>query len=288
MVLFVVAVCAALAASPASAYIINLTTNTPVFYDGFESQPSNLVSHANYPDAMNALPVAAQYGGWWSTLNLGDPARYHQVQVTDYESGTFFAPGAYEGDNYLRLRRVSPDSYVQACQNFATTSFATGDIFHWEQMVYLAKGTTNTSNEFFVRFNTVLLPGDDPTNTYPPALISIKSHGGSVQYDVNDAAKVTGMTVAYNTWQKWEVDYVVGSDKFTLTLDGVVKADLGINKVAYQNQALSFVAMRSGPNVTDSIAYIDETFTIPEPSTFALLGMGLIGLLCYAWRKRKI
>ena len=35
--------------------------------------------------------------------------------------------------------------------------------------------------------------------------------------------------------------------------------------------------------------YTDVVFamTTPEPSTFALLASGLIGLLCYAWRKRK-
>jgi hypothetical protein len=27
--------------------------------------------------------------------------------------------------------------------------------------------------------------------------------------------------------------------------------------------------------------------TIPEPGTLALLTAGLLGLLCYAWRKRK-
>ncbi|MCG2685700.1 MAG: PEP-CTERM sorting domain-containing protein [Planctomycetales bacterium] len=26
---------------------------------------------------------------------------------------------------------------------------------------------------------------------------------------------------------------------------------------------------------------------IPEPSTLALLAAGLLGLLCYAWRKRR-
>jgi hypothetical protein len=29
-----------------------------------------------------------------------------------------------------------------------------------------------------------------------------------------------------------------------------------------------------------------ETVTVPEPSTLVLLGAGLLGLLCYAWRKR--
>ena len=34
-------------------------------------------------------------------------------------------------------------------------------------------------------------------------------------------------------------------------------------------------------------SYFDEPFTVPEPSTLALFATGLIGLLAYAWRKRK-
>ena len=34
-------------------------------------------------------------------------------------------------------------------------------------------------------------------------------------------------------------------------------------------------------------AYVKLNAPIPEPGTLTLLVTGLIGLLCYAWRKRK-
>jgi hypothetical protein len=42
----------------------------------------------------------------------------------------------------------------------------------------------------------------------------------------------------------------------------------------------------SGSNTRRSTIIALETFTIPEPGTFALLGMGAVGLLAYAWRRR--
>lgn len=77
-----------LAASPASAYIINLTTNTPVFYDNFENQPADKISHAAYPNDMDAFPVSpVLYGGWWTDLNAANNVA-RQKQVTDYNIDT--------------------------------------------------------------------------------------------------------------------------------------------------------------------------------------------------------
>ncbi|MCG2684459.1 MAG: PEP-CTERM sorting domain-containing protein [Planctomycetales bacterium] len=46
----------------------------------------------------------------------------------------------------------------------------------------------------------------------------------------------------------------------------------------------------SGPNGPTQVLADNVTVSytpIPEPSTLALLAAGLVGLLCYAWRKRK-
>jgi hypothetical protein len=47
------------------------------------------------------------------------------------------------------------------------------------------------------------------------------------------------------------------------------------------------VFLRSTPGSLVTVSFIDQSFSVPEPGSFALLGMGCAGLLGIAWRRRR-
>ncbi len=71
-----------------------------------------------------------------------------------------------------------------------------------------------------------------------------------------------------------DVDYFNGALYVSAETAGIQKYDLATSTWS------TFVTAASGVKFT-------STVMIPEPGTLALLATGLIGLLCYAWRKRK-
>jgi len=79
-------------------------------------------------------------------------------------------------------------------------------------------------------------------------------------------------------------DATAGATAFTSVATGIAA---GIPLVSGQYQATGF-SLRMFNN-SNGTAYQDNfsVSQIPEPSTLALLAAGLVGLLCYAWRKRR-
>jgi hypothetical protein len=255
-----------LASASASATVINQTTHTLLFDDGgFESQPDGQTSHIAYRDDRGGLDAASPVHGSVGTWSLTDPL-FDSIQVTDYVSSPF--PGAAEGTKYLRIVRTNGGAEPRATMNFAAQATA-GDQIHWEGMIYTPVDT-NTPIQILgndgALFNVLTNYSDNPgaiasyVGVWPPATSS------SVTYS---AAK----------WQKWAIDYTIGASSLTLSVDGNsdTLATIGSGSLS----SISFISSAFGTG-----CYIDAVPT-PEPGTLTILAMGLVGMLAYAWKKRR-
>lgn len=100
----------------------------------------------------------------------------------------------------------------------------------------------------------------------------------------------------YGAWTHIQVDYDLtakGDDAVKTYVDGVkvgTTFDGNDPPVSFANQTFYLGAIPT-VSVCGFKGYIDnfaiEGTAIPEPGTFSLVTIGLLGLLAYAWRKRK-
>ena len=87
------------------------------------------------------------------------------------------------------------------------------------------------------------------------------------------------------------------SSAYDYTSSGILAEFTGLGNIVLptSTQTYTNISYTSGNVSTTNVTYagtagqVTYTFTpVPEPSTFALLGAGAIGLLGWGWRKRKI
>lgn len=218
------------AAAVAVSLILSLFTAkaATVFQDNFETQ------------TVGIPPVTAPIG----TYTSGSLS----ASVTNAA-----APGAYGGTNYVLLKRTTVASERADKLNAEFTAAAnTNDVVHVEAWILWSSGyiqlDLETTSDAGVRslgmFAILLGPG------------------GTVKvYNANSVYVDSGFTFTPDQWSKYELDYKVGTDQITLTVDGA-SAVMSVSPLGKVTGALF------GSGGPDSTAYVDDVLArIRPPAT---------------------
>jgi hypothetical protein len=102
---------------------------------------------------------------------------------------------------------------------------------------------------------------------------------GDVSYYDGAAHPVTG-TFTRNVWQHVTVNADYSLQTFTASI-----GSLSFSGTMSSTNGYGYIDLYGSPRYYDNV--LVRVDPVPEPSTMALLVTGVVGLLAYAWRKRK-
>ena len=231
--------------SGASAAMLTVD-NTVVVDDNFEN--ASQVSHTPWTsgDTTDADPDNAIVGSWTVTENLPNV-----IQVTDY--GT---TGAYEGDNYLRIRRTTGGSGGDYSTAKLVGTRQTSGTAHLKIMTYVDVTNASTASVKLYDGSTVIL--------------GLYFNDGKIKYYDGWGYKDTGLSYIVDAWKELDVDWVIGGHDFNVTYDG----NPGTGVVWHQTSGIDSVLFAASDYGHD--VFYDA---VPEPATIGLLAVGMLGLL---------
>ena len=234
--------------------IENQTTPAVIFQDGFEGVASG------------AAPVAIT--GTWGAPVVGGS---NSIFVTDSATAGF---AAYEGNQFLKLHSVSPTS---SCNIVGTVAGASGS----GDTIQMRLAFRNALDSYGLSVR--------PVDSSGSVLIQLELVGpvgyegldpNSISYH-NGSFGSTGLTSNPNEWNELLVTHVNGVNEWDISVNGGDPVTIsGYTGPAANN----WTKLRVNYAYGTGVSYLDA---VPEPSSLALLASSLIGLLCYAWRKRR-
>jgi hypothetical protein len=107
---------------------------------------------------------------------------------------------------------------------------------------------------------------------------------GLIKYHSTSWQAITGLTNNIGQWNDVSLTHTNGTGNWTVTVNGVSK-NITITDGANWPDYLGVLKSWDIKNMNyPSTVYLDA---VPEPTSLVLLVTGMIGLLAYAWRKRK-
>lgn len=197
-----------------------------------------------------AVVVGVIGSGGWATADIVNG---------DFTTGTTGWTSTGGGANWLdSTSSISPDGPSVTITN----------------LIWFYQPTLNTNppliegTNYRASFKAALLaPGSDPDNAI---LFVDVTTGGSTQ-----ARLMTPLLDS--TWRQYSLDFTAtaadASGGYRVSFLSGYAAQNGLSTTADQVFGIDSVSLAPAP--------------VPEPSTLVLLSAGLLGLLAYAWRKRK-
>lgn len=163
---------------------------------------------------------------------------------------------------------------------------------HGDQVAYLYCGDADAGNRpyWYQDLSTTFVAG----NKYTLNLQALVTSAGANSYAT--VGQTLEMTLGY-----WGENAIAGDGPTIIAqrLIGSTEisnswADYSLTTGAVSGDAVGkpivvYISQGNNPYVTGMPYYFDNVSltTIPEPGTLVLLASGLVGLLAYAWRKRK-
>ena len=155
------------------------------------------------------------------------------------------------------------------------------------QVYFIQKWDDGTKSGLYQVLSTNIQPNTTYTLTVDLGALGPDANGGPYPFVAPTISLGTGSTfgdnlltasmsstpgVAAGTWETWSYTYVTGPTVPTAT-----------------PLRMDFSMVGTSANDVDAFdnIHLASAAAVPEPGTLALSATGLIGLLCYAWRKRK-
>ncbi len=245
----------------------------------------NPFNYSGYPIFKLSWTMAARYVNW---LDNGCPTGLGEVAGSTETGAYNLAAAVAAGGTAAAYAAVTLD-------HTSFTGFAIPTQQEWYKAAFYKGANTGNLNAGYFKYTTGSNTG--PSATWPESLsgntITVSGGGGDPICGVSKVNLRNLSTSPYGLYDAggncWQLDEWAGSGYADYEGGGYANSGYDQSGVGVGRGTSAGDSYPSGNDRTAAVAGLRVVYLgqIPEPSTLVLAAVGLLGLLCYAWRKRK-